>query len=801
MRNYLRTLWHSLKAAKCAAITVYRKERALQKTVKLVRRSEYFDADWYLRNNPDVAAAKMDPAYHYAFYGARSGRNPSIFFVNDEYYALHCDVRASRVNPLVHYEKFGKREGREISFLEVKKPTFSKESIEGIWHFEKAPAQKRRIAIVASYFGDGKLSATLIYLLKGLHEVVDNIVLVGDCPVLPEEVKKLEGMVAVAKFERHEQYDFGSYRRGLEICRKEGLLGSCDIDELVVLNDSNYGPLYPLSESFCVMREKKCDFWGYTGYDLSGHKHISSYFYVFRRAIIDSGILDEFLLQVKGRLTRDVVIERFEVCLTQHLAGNGFSWDTYVPFGAVVGNPTKHPLTVVGKYRMPLVKVKTINGDSYDDHRKTMALIEQINPVLYNLITVQPIRRKHYKITYSEHQASFAGKRRAIAEKMQSGKRVRVVFFVTTTSMFPMEPLFVEMCKDSRFEAKICAIPDMRWHDGKVIDAIEACERELAGKYGECMLIHVRPDEFGAWPDVLVDADIVAYPSPYELSVFRYNPHYALGRPFLPICANYGYYRSIYDRHVMSGQSYAYMWKAFFECEATVEEYRKYSAIGGANVDLVGYMKMDALAHVSPRSHSRKRVLIALHHSVEGGTNKMLSLANFIEYADFFKELPGRYPEIDFVFRPHPFLFKVMAHKNEWGEQKVADYIAQIKTRPNVIWSEGGDYFREFVESDACIQDCGSFLVEYFYTGKPCCYMLKSPHDIETKFASFGQECLKNCYLAYNVNEIDEFIRAVVEGGKDPKSKARNKFSKSVKVNYPRAAEVAFQHICEALGV
>ena len=210
---------------------------------------------------------------------------------------------------------------------------------------------------------------------------------------------------------------------------------------------------------------------------------------------------------------------------------------------------------------------------------------------------------------------------------------------------------------------------------------------------------------------------------------------------------------------------------------------------------------MDRLARIAPVPHERKRILVAPHHSVEGGTNKMLSLANFIRYADFFLQLPDKYPEIDFVFRPHPFLFQIMSRPKLWGPRRVAAYVEKLKDKPNVIWSDGGDYFREFAESDGCIQDCGSYLVEYLYTGKPCCYMLKSPKDIEEKFAPLGQKCLEHCYIAYDTGAIDAFIRDVVVAGRDPKMDARKAFAKTIAVNYPNAAQVALDHIKKDLGV
>lgn len=791
----------ALKPALGAALKTWRSERRILANTELVRKSQFFDGEWYLANNPDVAAAGMDPARHYLLHGVKSRRNPSQYFVNDEYYALHNDVRASRMNPLVHYERYGKREGRPISFTEMSEPQFPAECREGEWRFEKAPRRTGRTAVVASYFGSGVLPDSLLYLLKGLREVADNIVYVADCPVLPDEVKKLDGLVYIAHFERHRQYDFGSYRRGLELARKKGLLDPAVADELVLINDSNYGPVFPFTESFGVFASRDCDFWGFTGYNAFGNLHISSYFYVFRRAVIDSGKLDEFLSAVQGRVERDKVIVKFEFRLTQFLADCGFKWDTLVPIGFEKGAPTKYPLSIMQKFRMPLLKAKAVNGDSYENIDKTLAFVRKVNPTLSGMITPRPIKAKHTLVSYAEHQASFPEKCKRIAERLGSGEKIRAVFFVSNASMFPAQPLFDAMLKNPSFDPRVIVIPDLRWRDANPLNAMAECQEKLAGMIPSERLALAEQDEFGSWQEVLDDVDIVCYPSPYEFSSFRYNPHYAVGRDFLPVCANYGFYRSIYDRTIMGGQSYAYMWKAFFECQDTLEEYRKYSALGGANADLSGYIKMDRYASASAGrvASDKPTVLVALHHSVDGGTNKALSLANFVRYSDFFMQLPDKFPQVTFLFRPHPFLFTIMSRKGQWGKQKTEDYIAQLKAKPNVVWSDGGDYFPEFAASDACIQDCGSYLVEYIYTKKPCCYMLKGPEDIEAKFAPLGKKCLDACYIAYDTEAIERFMREVVLGGADSKAPVRESLASEIMLNYPNAASVALEHILKGI--
>ncbi len=74
-----------------------------------------FDAGYYLRQNPDVAAAGADPYQHFMYYGWREGRDPSLLFSVSKYLAANPDVGRAALNPLIHYELYGQAEGRAAS--------------------------------------------------------------------------------------------------------------------------------------------------------------------------------------------------------------------------------------------------------------------------------------------------------------------------------------------------------------------------------------------------------------------------------------------------------------------------------------------------------------------------------------------------------------------------------------------------------------------------------------------------------------------------------------------------------------
>ncbi len=76
-----------------------------------------FDASYYLAQNPDVAAAGIDPYQHYLAHGWREGRTPDAWFDGNYYLKQNPDVAAAGINPLLHFEQYGWKELRQPSLL------------------------------------------------------------------------------------------------------------------------------------------------------------------------------------------------------------------------------------------------------------------------------------------------------------------------------------------------------------------------------------------------------------------------------------------------------------------------------------------------------------------------------------------------------------------------------------------------------------------------------------------------------------------------------------------------------------
>jgi hypothetical protein len=110
----IRVVFGYLSSLLARPVFLLRDFRGFLLNLSLLKASDYFDPDWYLAQNPDIARAKVNPFVHYLNYGGFEGRDPSPKFSSQFYLDENQDVKKARANPLIHYLRYGKAEGRII---------------------------------------------------------------------------------------------------------------------------------------------------------------------------------------------------------------------------------------------------------------------------------------------------------------------------------------------------------------------------------------------------------------------------------------------------------------------------------------------------------------------------------------------------------------------------------------------------------------------------------------------------------------------------------------------------------------
>lgn len=318
------------------------------------------------------------------------------------------------------------------------------------------------------------------------------------------------------------------------------------------------------------------------------------------------------------------------------------------------------------------------------------------------------------------------------------------------------------LSKKEIWDVKFVIIPDISRGKEHLIRTYQSTKKFFSDKYGQEFVMDGYSIQKNEYYDFCNQFDIIYFANPYDSMVHKYHSiAYAFTQSVLPIYISYGYDISkTFTKFRLKSKALSLLWKCYTDTKYSYHDYRKHQIIKGSNVVLAGYAKMDGYARLSNNTNNflnRKKILIAPHHTINMPS---LPLSNFLSYYNFILELPDLFPEIDFVFRPHPLLFTAMKNNNFWTEQQVSEYINQIESK-GIVYSHGGDYLNVFSECDAIIHDCGSFTVEWLFTGKPGCFVW-NPDLNDKHFTELMKQSLTEFDIARSREDIIDFIKKVI---------------------------------------
>ncbi len=193
-----------------------------------------------------------------------------------------------------------------------------------------------RAAVFAHYDKNNLIQDYVVYYIKELKKIADTIIFVSDSDLPDSEQNKIKDFTEVIIAKPHGEYDFGSYKRGFQYLETEGMLNN--INELIFANDSCFGPLFEPENLWREMDKKPCDFWGIS-YNLSGLLlHVQSYFLVFKSQVFKSDVFKDFIHGITKQESKDEIVKKYEIKLSQILIDNKFLPETYLKYaGDIAG--------------------------------------------------------------------------------------------------------------------------------------------------------------------------------------------------------------------------------------------------------------------------------------------------------------------------------------------------------------------------------------------------------------------------------------------------------------------------------
>ena len=243
------------------------------------------------------------------------------------------------------------------------------------------------VVVMGGYAKDNQLRSWSRRWLRGLRSISTKLVLIYDqdqLTGLPEFCLASDEVEIVV--ERHGAYDFGSYRRGLQIAEDRGWLRKAT--HVLLCNDSLVGPFWDLGDFVNPMLSSGDPLWCIADSYLY-RPHLQSYFILMGRDLFAHPRIRQFFNDVVPQSSRHDVIQSYELGFSKLLCQLGFSWKAFLSAdqmldprtGDPMGNVTAYPLCMLRK-GVPMIKVKAITDprSNYDGLAPTCAYLSRNYP-------------------------------------------------------------------------------------------------------------------------------------------------------------------------------------------------------------------------------------------------------------------------------------------------------------------------------------------------------------------------------------------------------------------------------------
>ena len=231
------------------------------------------------------------------------------------------------------------------------------------------------------------------------------------------------------------------------------------------------------------------------------------------------------------------------------------------------------------------------------------------------------------------------------------------------------------------------------------------------------------------------------------------------------------------------------LWKYFLAHECMFEEILS-NLSNKTNLYVSGHPKLDVFENYCEKENDKNYVIYAPHHSIG---NSILKWATFDWSGKFMLDYAKNHPEINWVFKPHPNLKNQLIEQG-YSQKEIENYYDEWNKIAKSYFD--GDYFEIFKNSKAMITDCGSFLVEYFLTGKPLLHLISETAE---KHSSLNRLVNKYHYSVFNQETLKEYLDEIVIKNNDFLKEIRKKNIKNIFQNNFNSAQNIYDFLQGAL--
>lgn len=229
---------------------------------------------------------------------------------------------------------------------------------------------KQRLGIYCFYDKYGHAASFIKTFLDDLMDNLDDLVVVVNGQLSDQARQLFSEYTKTIIVRENKGLDVAAYKQAILTLGWEKLES---YDEVICLNDTVMGPVYPFREMFACMDRKDVDFWGITAY--AGETvdkeqiptHLQAYWHAYRRSLVSSPAFHEYWETMPLWKDYAEVTRKHEMTFTKHFTDLGFTWASYIDWRKYQGYSSYPllymPMQIVRDDRCPVFKRRSFFVD------------------------------------------------------------------------------------------------------------------------------------------------------------------------------------------------------------------------------------------------------------------------------------------------------------------------------------------------------------------------------------------------------------------------------------------------------
>lgn len=229
---------------------------------------------------------------------------------------------------------------------------------------------KQRLGIYCFYDKYGHAASFIKTFLDDLMDNLDDLVVVVNGQLNDQARQLFSEYTKTIIVRENKGLDVAAYKQAILTLGWEKLES---YDEVICLNDTVMGPVYPFREMFACMDRKDVDFWGITAY--AGETvdkeqiptHLQAYWHAYRRSLVSSPAFHEYWETMPLWKDYAEVTRKHEMTFTKHFTALGFTWASYIDWRKYQGYSSYPllymPMQIVRDDRCPIFKRRSFFVD------------------------------------------------------------------------------------------------------------------------------------------------------------------------------------------------------------------------------------------------------------------------------------------------------------------------------------------------------------------------------------------------------------------------------------------------------